>query len=285
MLLFFYPLFVSAQAADTMLLRVFYSTGYKIYASEKAMRFDNSTVLDVGNGYSRFYSMRRKRSIEVFDSVYAHGGTVYDGMDACRKENVFSGPVNCDILKGKPADGVMTYQYLLGDYVYEEPIPKYEWTYLQGDTIIAGYSCGKAVAAHRGRTWTVWYSLEIPVADGPWKLGGLPGLILLAEDARHDFSFSCIGIENGNGRTMYSTPHKNLNTSTPEKMEDMRWLKYANEEMYDIQKYGAPVVRYDKYGRRVKRSSPYVPPCFIEYYNPAHNVDSNSTVAAGDDGK
>ena len=37
-----------------------------------------------------------------------------------------------------------------------------------------------ATTHFRGRDWKVWFSEEIPLPLGPWKLGGLPGLILAA---------------------------------------------------------------------------------------------------------
>ncbi len=63
---------------------------------------------------------------------------------------------------------------------------------------ILGYDCFKAIAPYRGRRWTAWFAPEIPVQDGPWKLCGLPGLILEAYDTNHEYSFTATGLwQNG----------------------------------------------------------------------------------------
>ncbi|MDE6157119.1 MAG: GLPGLI family protein [Muribaculaceae bacterium] len=65
---------------------------------------------------------------------------------------------------------------------YDEPIYEMEWTIME-DSIknILGFECIMAQTDYHGRTWKVWFSPEIPVHDGPWKLHGLPGMILSAD--------------------------------------------------------------------------------------------------------
>lgn len=65
---------------------------------------------------------------------------------------------------------------------YEEPISEMEWAIIEDSTKnILGFECIMAKTDYYGRTWKVWFSPEIPVYDGPWKLHGLPGLILSAD--------------------------------------------------------------------------------------------------------
>jgi len=56
-----------------------------------------------------------------------------------------------------------------------------KWTLGEDTLTVGGYLCKTATCQLHGRRWTVRYSEDIPTTAGPWKLGGLPGLILAAE--------------------------------------------------------------------------------------------------------
>lgn len=58
------------------------------------------------------------------------------------------------------------------------------------------YKLNKATILFGGREWHAWYSLEIPVSDGPYKFWGLPGLIFEIYDVEEDYSFKLISIRN-----------------------------------------------------------------------------------------
>ncbi|UUV20984.1 GLPGLI family protein [Paenimyroides aestuarii] len=53
----------------------------------------------------------------------------------------------------------------------------------------------KAVANFRGREWEVWFTHDIPMSYGPWKLRGLPGLIVEAREKTGKIYFSAIKVE------------------------------------------------------------------------------------------
>ncbi len=96
---------------------------------------------------------------------------------------------------------------------YEEDLPSPEWELTDSVTNVLGYECQSARCVFRGREWMVFYTEEIPLADGPWKLHGLPGLIMKASDEKGHYTFECIGIKSKADRpiTIYKVPFNRVN--------------------------------------------------------------------------
>jgi len=81
------------------------------------------------------------------------------------------------------------------DYRYVDSLHTQTWTMGDSTREVLGYMCQQATADFRGRRWTAWFATDIPVSDGPWKLGGLPGLILEAYDDGQQHVFTAVGLE------------------------------------------------------------------------------------------
>ena len=81
------------------------------------------------------------------------------------------------------------------DYCYVDSLHTQTWTMGDSTREVLGYTCQQATADFRGRRWTAWFATDIPVSDGPWKLGGLPGLILEAYDEGQQHVFTAVGLE------------------------------------------------------------------------------------------
>ena len=84
---------------------------------------------------------------------------------------------------------------ILQDYCYVDSLHTQIWTMGDSTREVLGYTCQQATADFRGRRWTAWFATDIPVSDGPWKLGGLPGLILEAYDEGQQHVFTAVGLE------------------------------------------------------------------------------------------
>lgn len=80
-------------------------------------------------------------------------------------------------------------------FYYEEEIPQSNWEVGDSSKTILGYECFTATADFHGRKWIVWFTPEIPVVAGPWKLQGAPGLILEAATEDGLYSFVADGIQ------------------------------------------------------------------------------------------
>jgi GLPGLI family protein len=76
-------------------------------------------------------------------------------------------------------------------FIFRENLPEIDWQIGREQKTIGDFTCVKAVGEFGGRTYDVWFTPEIPVGLGPYKLCGLPGLILAAEsrDGRVKYAF------------------------------------------------------------------------------------------------
>ena len=150
--------------------------------------YDNQ-ALEIGENFNRYYSL----FAENMDSVKfkAKGQGAGGGYDPAVNLNDDEYGTYEDIFFNYPDKGEITVynRFLSTVYEYSEPVPSLHWDISSRTDTVLGYECFMAEAEFRGRVWRTWFTYEIPMPYGPWKLGGLPGLILKAEDADSLFVF------------------------------------------------------------------------------------------------
>lgn len=101
------------------------------------------------------------------------------------------------IYKNYPQGKVTVTDFLLGQYyLYEDSLNSQEWN-MESDSmkIVLGHECQKATCYFRGRQWTAWFALDVPISDGPWKFCGLPGLIMEVSDKGKQYYFCINGMQ------------------------------------------------------------------------------------------
>lgn len=113
---------------------------------------------------------------------------------------------------------------------FEEDV-EIPWVHEKGAKTILGYSCVKASADFRGRHWTVWYSYYIPYVAGPWKLRGMPGVILEAFDDKGEYSYEAVSISRENLEDMYYYDWSTKNHQYI-KTDRITYLKTMNGEAF-----------------------------------------------------
>lgn len=101
------------------------------------------------------------------------------------------------------------------------------WKISEETKEVAGYKCHKATVDFRGRNWVVWFAPDIAAAFGPWKLHGLPGLILEAHDTGNIYTIMAIKIQNNKKSDLFE---KEFSTLTKSKNKEPISLKQYLEE-------------------------------------------------------
>ncbi len=98
-------------------------------------------------------------------------------------------------------------------YLTSERMDDIGWTLQAEHDTICGHSCRKATGMYGGRTWIAWFAEDLPTRFGPWRLSGLPGLILRAvsEDGIHQFE--CVGVEAVKESITYNVPEETVKCS------------------------------------------------------------------------
>ena len=101
-----------------------------------------------------------------------------------------------------------------GGYVVQEDMIPLTWYMLNKTKKIQNIQCFSAQTEYRGRVWTAWYAPSIPISSGPWKLYGLPGMILEAEDRKGIIKYECLSVvipASGDLKIGKPTPRKQVN--------------------------------------------------------------------------
>ena len=246
--------------------RFVYDAQLKTTESSKSLTNDEH-YLDVGaNNISRYYSCWKEKKKAIMDSIHSLGGNHDDMMKEIQKQGVETSYFDYYVFKNYPATERRTTIIATAEYYQYEEKMNMDWNLLEGDTLVLGYNCNKASTEYNGRVWTAWYSRDIPIADGPWKLCGLPGLILYAYDSKKEFIFTCIGVLKDIHEPITKREDQIVKTSA-EKAHRMYELIMSDFDSYLNAKYGGntKTIKYDKNGKVIPLTRPKV--TFIEKYN------------------
>ena len=122
----------------------------------------------------------------------------YDEPDPAKRLPASTGNLD-EIYRNLEQGKFTTYSTVVGThYLITEDVVIPEWTMYEDSTItVLGMECKKATTNFRGRYWEVWYTEDIPISQGPWKLCGLPGMILKANCPKF-MLIEATGIKNKN---------------------------------------------------------------------------------------
>lgn len=177
-------LFMQTVIAQTN--RFVYQVTMKPNASDKDNIKTENAYLDISPEKSMFYSENRIKRDSVIQAAMQSGGA--RGFNRDQMESLRSN-INYSIEKDKKDQKTIFKDRIGRDvYTYEEDRPL-NWKIMPETTKIGEYKVQKAETDFGGRKWTAWFTTDLPYQDGPYKFGGLPGLIVKVEDDKGEYSF------------------------------------------------------------------------------------------------
>ena len=162
-------------------------------------KVEETMVLQVGERTSMFYSYTKYKTDSLMRKQMAQSGGVINFETKMGDGGVPANPgrMSYHIFKNHPAGKVTTLDQVgMNQFRCEETNECPEWEIVSDTMTILSYLCQKATTRFKGRDFTAWFTPEIPRNEGPWKLCGLPGLILRAEDSQQYFVFEATGLFN-----------------------------------------------------------------------------------------
>jgi GLPGLI family protein len=187
-----FPSFVHDVRKYTEIDTAKYVITYSVKAIINPVKYPTDTLteklaLQIGNRMSKSFNLTLFEGDSIFFYEYEKG------KSGLYKQHPI---VPVEIYRNYPK-GDMTSVYRLTKYNfrYKENYPiEFSWQLHNEKKKILNYNCQKATCSFRGRNYIAWFTPEIPLKEGPYKFGGLPGLILQISDEKNEYIFTCIGI-------------------------------------------------------------------------------------------
>ncbi len=151
-----------------------------------------------------YYEEKVKANLEKSETKEEDGTTFYATRDNKKPQFYFN----------STDKGFFFSEVILNKHLFVKEDFKLKWELSNEIKSIGEYKCQKATTNFRGRKYTVWYTTEIPVVFGPWKLHGLSGLILQAHDDKNYFQINVKNISVNSDSQMKVTDFSEEDLST-----------------------------------------------------------------------
>ena len=201
----FFILIFSVQCCYAQETHVIEPAELEITFSTKEYAFWDTYTFRCGKNVSQYFSISELQHQKMLADddpalfiLWDKRLADYDEPDPAKRLPASTGNLD-KIYRNLEQGKFTTYSTVFGShYLITEDITIPEWTMYEDSTItVLGMECKKATTNFRGRYWEVWYTEDIPISQGPWKLCGLPGMILKANSPKF-MLIEAMGIKNKN---------------------------------------------------------------------------------------
>lgn len=183
-----------AQKPDTARVVVHYKFTHIRDTSDRAHPYTENMALFIGKSASAYKSYDGIAADERFKKAWA--AAVASSPDGQPRINRSGAGSRTQYYQYPNAKKMITKDNLMvNDYQVEGPLPAIDWKISTDTASFGGLHCQKATGHFKGRDYIVWFCPDLPVPAGPWKLNGLPGVIVDARDTKNEVIFQFDGIE------------------------------------------------------------------------------------------
>src|SRR5699024_4165009 len=111
-------------------------------------------------------------------------------------QNMPRSEFNTSVFKNLNKNEVWVQHNLSQDqFLYQEEAIPLQWEFTDDSKMIEQYLALKAITSFGGRDYEAWFTLEIPILDGPYVFNGVPVLILELYDTNKDYHFNLVYIK------------------------------------------------------------------------------------------
>ena len=181
---------------------------------DRSQVMKDQMILRIGKNVSQFYSWYTLQGDSMWTDPTGRKIAIDKTLESIRtrnNDNLICKRTNGYIYKSYPQKGIITTYITQGGEDMKTPI---------------GYA---------------WFTPDIPIDNGPWKLGGLPGLIVEAYDSQDYYHYTLTGIQTQNLQpvTFYNYWEKVFEKTT--RLDYLRKDRQSKDKAADKLKY----TRYD----------------------------------------
>lgn len=189
--------FFPGRARDIRSLSFVDSGNLKIWYTVNASKSEDIHILEIGDNVSKYYSYNVYLADSLFTD-YISKNPNSSVVPHFMRPSLARKYLWSEIYKNLKNNMLTEYAHMplyVSDYKYSEEIPNFLWKIYEDTLYIKNRLCQKAVCSFRGRQYIAWFSKEFNQSNGPWKFGGLPGIILKIYDVKKEFVYECIRID------------------------------------------------------------------------------------------
>jgi len=183
-----------AQQGEHAVMHVVYQFSHVYDLENPSKPYTAEVLLTLGQTESRYGANHRPQAAKLAQQLKARaagGGAATTSLMGVPAAVVNSKPtISTEIFQQVEKKALNTAAILgMQGYLIEGAMPLITWKLYEEKKKLGNYVCQKAVGEYAGRVYTAWFAPELPFRNGPWKLSGLPGLILEAEDSKKEVQF------------------------------------------------------------------------------------------------